>query len=182
MSEMHPLDFQTLSDVDKLSRSQAKELLDSCNYLIEAMFDECSEEQFRHAIAVRSRVRNMLGGKQKIKAQHESARNAVVDLLYIPEGDVTPEDYGKAVSGTIEAIKTGNVDIIDAYECIDHIPGFELEWCVIQSFPNVIEKDSSHVKHWEQLIGRGITDAEFSRARALLIDVAESFNFYTRKR
>src|SRR6218665_849663 len=181
MSELHPLDFKSMSEVDNLSSSEAKELLDSCNYLIDADFDNYSEEQFLHAVAVRTHIRKKLGGKHKVAVQHKQARKSVVDLLYMQTQNITADDYGKAISGTLETIKTGNSEIIQDYECIQNIPGFELEWCVIQSFPALVEKESGPLTNWESSIGRPVTDAEFNKARRLSIEITEGFKSSAKK-
>lgn len=178
MSELHPLDFQSLSDIDKLTRPEVEELLDSCNCLIEAEFEDYSEDEFKHAVVVRDYVRNILGGRQKVIAQHERANNCIMKLSHMQEKDITPEDYEQAVCETMESIRTGNCEITEIieYAGIDNIPGFELEWCVVRSFPESIQKESCHVKNWEASIGRLITDSEFQKAQALSAEIIDKYN------
>lgn len=177
MCDLGPLDFKELSELDKLSRDQLMELEFSCSCLLEAEYKNHTDEECDHAAKIQRYARNLLGGKYKIRAQHEDAFFSIKVLLH-GETEITQEHFAKAVEETIEALKTGYAEIIEEYELADNIPGFELEWCVLKSFPNVVEKDSAQFKHWEATIGREVTDAEFNRARDLSLEIIEAYNAY----
>lgn len=177
MCDLGPLDFKEPSELDKLSRDQLVELELNCSCLMEAEYKNYTDDEWDHAEKIRRYARNLLGGKYKVKAQHEDAFFSIQLLLH-GETEITQEHFAKAVKETIEALKTGYSEIIEEYELADNIPGFELEWCVFKSFPNIVEKDSAQVKHWEATIGREVTDAEFNRARDLSLEIIEAYNAY----